>query len=157
MEDNYKKLCDEYAQKIKYPEYGEWCKETIFKTIKEYGISDNEEYLEKKVFNPNSDLYYENFDCNDPECVLGWINYKPHFKESLYDIILDRFLDEYGEQYETLNKELADREYEEYTGLDILADIINRAEDGNIDLFYKALNEIGVNGFKEYILQLVQK
>lgn len=40
MEDNYKKLCDEYAQKIKYPEYGEWCKETIFKTIKEYGISD---------------------------------------------------------------------------------------------------------------------
>lgn len=44
-------------------------------------------------------------------------------------------------------------EYEEYTGLDILADIINRAEDGNIDLFYKTLNEIGVNGFKEYILQ----
>lgn len=86
---------------------------------------------------------------------MGWINYKPHFKESLYDIILDRFLDAYGEQYETLNKELADIEYEEYTGLDILADIINRAEDGNIDLFYKALNEIGVNGFKEYILQLV--
>lgn len=155
--EEYRKLCDEYSQKVKYPEYGEWCKESIFKAIKEYGVSDNKEYLITKVFNPNSDLYDENFDCNDPECVLGWINYKPHFKESLYDIILDRFLDAYGEQYETLNKELADREYEEYTGLDILADIINRAEDGNIDLFYKALNEIGVNGFKEYILQLVQK
>lgn len=157
MEDNYKKLCDEYAQKVKYPEYGEWCKETIFKTIKEYGINDNEEYLKEKVFNPNSDLYDENFDCNDPECVLGWINYKPRFKESLYDIVLDRFLDEYGEQYEALNKELTEKEYEGYTGLDILVDIINRAEDGNIDLFYKVLNEIGVNGFKEYILQLVQE
>lgn len=157
MRDSYKKLCDEYSQKVKYPEYGEWCKENIFKAIKEYGVSDNEEYLTTKVFNPNSDLYDENFDCNDPECVLGWINYKPHFKESLYDIILDRFLDAYGEQYETLNKELAEKEYEEYTGLDILVDIINRAEDVNIDLFYKALEEIGVDGLKEYILQLVQK
>ena len=156
MEDNYKKLCDEYAQKVKYPEYGEWCKKTIFKTIKEYGVSNNEEYLKTKVFNPNSDLY-ECLDGNDPEYVLGWINYKPNFKESLYDIVLDRFLDEYGEQYEALNKELTGKEYEGYTGLDILVDIINRAEDGNIDLFYKALNEIGVNGFKEYILQLVQK
>lgn len=154
--EEYRKLCDEYSQKVKYPEYGEWCKESIFKIIKEHGISDNEEYLITKAFNPNSDLY-ECLDGNDPEYVLSWINSKPHFKESLYDIILDRFLDAYGEQYETLNKELADREYEEYTGLDILADIINRAEDGNIDLFYKALNEIGVNGFKEYILQLVQK
>lgn len=29
MRDSYKKLCDEYSQKVKYPEYGEWCKESI--------------------------------------------------------------------------------------------------------------------------------
>lgn len=52
MKNSYKKLCDEYSQKVKYPKYGEWCKECIFKTIKEYGVSDSEEYLITKVFNP---------------------------------------------------------------------------------------------------------
>lgn len=52
MKNSYEKLCNEYLQKVKYPEYGEWCKKCIFKTIKEYGVSDSEEYLITKVFNP---------------------------------------------------------------------------------------------------------
>lgn len=157
MRDSYKKLCDEYSQKVKYPEYGEWCKESIFKAIKEYGVSDNKEYLVTKVFNPNSDLYDENFDCNNPECVLGWINYKPHFKESLFDTIWDSFNDVYADKYKSLNKELVEKEYEDYTGQDILIDIISNTDNTNVDLFYKALEEIGVDGLKEYILPLVQK
>lgn len=153
--EEYRKLCDEYSQKVKYPEYGEWCKESIFKVIKEHGISDNEEYLITKVFNPNSDLYDENFDCNDLECVLGWINYKPQYKESLFDTIYDGFYDVYTDKYEAMNKELANMEYECCTGKDILAELIGKNDNSNIDLFYKALEEIGVNGFKEFILQLV--
>lgn len=36
MDDNFKQLCDEYTQSVKYPEYGEWCKEVIFNIIKDY-------------------------------------------------------------------------------------------------------------------------
>ena len=42
-----------------------------------------------------------------------------------------------------------------YTGLDILVELLGRAENSNVDLLYNAFEEIGVNGFKEYILQLV--
>lgn len=80
MDDNFKQLCDEYTQSVKYPEYGEWCKEVIFNIIKEYGVSDKKEYLTTEVFNPNSELY-EIFDGNDPECVLGFINYKPQYNK----------------------------------------------------------------------------
>lgn len=152
----YRKLCDEYSQKVKYPEYGEWCKESIVKIIKEQGISDNEEYLITKVFNPNSDLY-ECLDGNDPEYVLAWINSKPQYRESLFDTIYDGFYDVYADKYEAMNKELANMEYECCTGKDILAELIGKNDNSNIDLFYKALEEIGVNGFKEFILQLVQK
>ena len=48
-------------------------------------------------------------------------------------------------------------EYECCTCKDILAELIGKNDNSNIDLFYKALEEIGVNGFKEFILQLVQK
>ena len=154
MDDNFKQLCDEYTQSVKYPEYGEWCKEVIFNIIKEYGVSDKKEYLTTEVFNPNSELY-EIFDGNDPECVLGFINYKPQYKESLYDTIFDRFLDAYNERYEVANKELADMCFGKYTGLDILVELLGRAENSNVDLLYNAFEEIGVNGFKEYILQLV--
>lgn len=154
--EKYRKLCDEYSQKVKYPEYGEWCKESIFKIIKEQGISDNEEYLITKVFNPNSDLY-ECLDGNDPEYVLDWINSKPQYRESLFDTIYDGFYDVYADKYEAMNKELANIEYECCTGKDILAELIGKNDNSNIDLLYKALEEIGVNGFKEFILQLVQK
>lgn len=154
MDDNFKQLCDEYTQSVKYPEYGEWCKEVIFNIIKEYGVSDKKEYLTTEVFNPNSELY-EIFDGNDPECVLGFINYKPQYKESLYDTIFDRFLDAYNERYEVANKELADMSFGKYTGLDILVELLGRAENSTVDLLYNAFEEIGVNGFKEYILQLV--
>lgn len=40
MDDNFKQLCDEYTQSVKYPEYGEWCKEVIFNIIKEYGVTN---------------------------------------------------------------------------------------------------------------------
>lgn len=156
MEDNYKKLCAEYSQKVKYPEYGEWCKDTILNIIKEYGVSDSMEYLTTKVFNPDSDLY-EFLDGNNPEYVLGWINYKPHYKESLFDIIYNRFYNTYANRYEAMNKELADMEYESCTGKDILTDIIGNADNSNVELMNKALNEIGVNGFKEYILRLLQR
>lgn len=152
--EEYRKLYDEYAQKVKYPEYGEWCKESIFRIIKEQGISDNEEYLITKVFNPNSDLY-ECLDGNDPEYVLGWINSKPQYRESLFNTIYNGFYDVYADKYEAMNKELANMEYECCTGEDILAELIGKNDNSNIDLFYKTLNEIGVNGFKEVILQLV--
>lgn len=152
--EEYRKLCDEYSQKVKYPEYGEWCKESIFKIIKEHGISDNEEYLITKAFNPNSDLY-ECLDGNDPEYVLSWINSKPQYGESLFNTIYDGFYDVYTDKYEAMNKELANMEYECCTGKDILAELIGKNDNSNIDLFYKALEEIGVNGFKEFIMQLV--
>lgn len=156
MDDNFKQLCDEYAQTVKYPEYGEWCKEVIFNIIKEYGVSDKEEYLITKIFNPDSELY-ECLDSNDPEYVLGFINYKPRYHESLYDTIFDRFTDAYNERYEAANRELADMSFDKYTGVDILVELLSRAETTNIDLLYKALEEIGVNGFKEYILQLIHE
>ena len=161
MRDSYKKLCDEYSQKVKYPEYGEWCKESIYKTIKEYGVSDNEEYLKTKVFNPNSDLY-ECLDGNDPEYVLGWINYKPHFKESLFNTIWNNFADAYAYKYATLNKEFIDKEHENCleAGFDIYEIFEGFKFDTKEDdykLLTKALEEIGVDGLKEFIFQLVQK
>lgn len=123
--EEYRKLCDEYSQKVKYPEYDEWCKESIFRIIKEQGISDNEEYLITKVFNPNSDLY-ECLDGNDPEYVLGWINSKPQYRESLFNTIYDGFYDVYADKYEAMNKELANMEYECCTGKDILAELIGK-------------------------------
>ena len=148
MDSIFKQLCDEYAQSVKYPEYGEWCKEIIFNTIKEYGVSDKEEYLTTEVFNPDSELY-EYLDGGDPEYVLGFINYKPQYKEGLFDTIFDRFLDAYNKRYEAVNKELKEMDFGNYTGLDILVELLNRADNCNVDLFYKALEEIGVNGFKE--------
>ena len=48
----------------------------------------------------------------NPEYVLGWINYKPHFKESLFNTIWDNFADAYADKYATLNKEFIDKEHE---------------------------------------------
>lgn len=47
--------------------------------------------------------------------------------------------------------------FDKYTGVDILVELLSRAETTNIDLLYKVLEEIGVNGFKEYILQLIHE
>lgn len=47
--------------------------------------------------------------------------------------------------------------FDKYTGVDILVELLGHAETTNIDLLYKVLEEIGVNGFKEYILQLIHE
>lgn len=134
MINNYRELYNEYVQKVKYPHYDKWCKESILKAIRDCKISDT-------VFNLNS----------DPECVLGCINCNEQLSDNLLEIVWNGFMDVYIDRYEDMNKMLAEREY---TGLDILIDIINiRVEDTSMRLLDKALAEIGVNGLKEYILQ----
>lgn len=143
MINNYRELYNEYVQKVKYPQHGKWCKESILKAIKNCGISDSEEYL-ITVFNLNSDL----------ECLLECINCNVQFYENLLEVVWAGFMDVYIDRYEDMNKILAEKEYNEYTGFDILIDIINvRVEDTSMKLFDKALTEISVNGLREYILK----
>ena len=145
----YEKLLDEYSEKIIYPQYGEWCVNTVMKNIKETTIYDSIEVLEK-IFNPQDDYYAEYFEY-EPEQILGRINENRYYNDSLYRRLQKNFNEKYWDLYFDMNSELAKKEP------DAVTDLISDAEEPSWELFEKVLDEIGVEKLKEIIFYVKLK
>lgn len=92
---------------MKYPKYGDWCKQTIIETIRKQKINDSKNYLEEFVFNPNSDLYstgvydYEIFD------ILWSINSDDLMGKSLFLAVQHAFDEEYFQKAQRINLQMS--------------------------------------------------
>ena len=139
----YKKILEEYSTKIVYPEYGEWCIETIKKKIEETEIEDKIEFI-NRVFNPQDDYYLEYFEYT-PEFILGRINANRYYNQNLYYWLQEYFSEKYRDLYYSLNQTL--------DNTDAVTDLITNADVLDFEMFEKALEEIGIEKLKSIILK----
>lgn len=142
--DEYTKKCHEWADRAKYPVYGEWCKETVLNVIRRYGISGDKKYLEK-VFNSNSDLCKDLSDA-DISTMLKEVGCSDSNIDMVCTLIWDEFSSKYYGLLFEMNPEMAKEDP------DALMDISNDGEEINLDLLEKAFEEIGMNELKEIFL-----
>lgn len=59
---------------MKYPKYGDWCKDCVIEIIRKQKIHDTKTYLNNLVFNPNSDLYLTGVYDYEVSDILWTIN-----------------------------------------------------------------------------------
>lgn len=151
MRDSYKKLCDEYSQKVKYPEYGEWCKNVVFDILKEYKavINENIDFIKAEVFNSESELYA--FTEYNTSNILDELHIHKYNMSILEEIRL-AFSETYYKKYEELNADILEKEVDD--GEFILQDLVGDGELTENDLLEIAFNDIGVDGLKKYILNV---
>ena len=89
---------------MKYPKYGDWCKENVVEIIRKQKIHDSKTYLEEYVFNPNSDLYllYE-YEVSD---ILWTINCDPGLSKSLFSAVQHAFAEKYFQIAQEINPQM---------------------------------------------------
>lgn len=151
----YEKIYNEYCEKVKYPQYGKWCKQVVFDTIRSRGISGSREYIIKEVFDPESELYTNTEDGRNVENVLSNIN--KYFQKNLATEISEEFGDKYFEEYEKLNEEWKDNDFEVCPGYDILMDLKDNADVTDIQLLSRTYDEITYEELKAFIFNLIEK
>lgn len=92
---------------MKYPKYGDWCKQNVIAAIRKQKINDSKKYLEEFVFNPDSDLYstgvydYEIFD------ILWHINSDELMSKSLFLAVQHTFDEEYFQKAQKINSQMS--------------------------------------------------
>lgn len=156
MEDNYKKLCDKYAQKVKYPQYAEWCKNTVFDTLNRFRIKGNKwlinedrTFIESEVFNPKSELYaFTEYNVSN---ILDELHIHKFYNMPILEEIRIAFSEIYYKKYEELNADILEKEVDD--GEYILQDLVGDGELTENDLLEIAFNDIGVDGLKKFIFE----
>lgn len=154
--EKYQEKLEKAIEEVVYPQYGDWCKEIVIQFIKNQGISDSEEFIKNKVFNPESSLYHnENYNIEyNPENILGNINYNEYYNQSLFYFLQDEFSGSYDKKLFDLNPNiLAD----DNNRIDILTDIRGEGDVQDWELLEMALDEIGIDGLKKIILEISEE
>lgn len=89
---------------MKYPKYGEWCKQNVIETVRKKKIHDSKEYLEEYVFNPKSDLYLlYDYEVSD---ILWTINSDPNLSKSLFSAVQHAFAEKYFQMAQEINSQM---------------------------------------------------
>ena len=123
---------------MKWPKYGEWCKQNVIETIRKQKINETEAYLEDVVFYPDSDLYSINeYDISD---ILWIINNEPDdLSKSLFSAVQHAFAKKYFQMVQEINPQM---------------DMKAIRNDGGeyLDLLYKTLENITIDELKNAVM-----
>jgi len=126
---------------MKYPKYGEWCKQNVIETIKKQKIHESKKYLDEFIFNPDSDLY--STGVYDYEvCEILWIinDELDNPSKSLFSAVQHEFAEKYFQMAQEMN-----------TQTDMK--IIRRNGGEYTDLMYRALeNDITIDEIKDAVM-----
>lgn len=120
---------------MKYPKYGDWCKQTIIETIRKQKINDSKNYLEEFVFKPDSDLYstgvydYEVFE------ILHMINGGDFLSKSLFSAVQHTFDEKYFQMAQKINPQIDMK-------------VIRRNGGGCSKLLFETLDDITIDELK---------
>lgn len=81
---------------MKYPKYGDWCKENVIETIRKQKIHDTKTYLNNLVFNPCGDLYSTGVYDYEVSDILWIINgNQDNLSKSLFSAVQHAFAEKY--------------------------------------------------------------
>ena len=123
---------------MKYPNYGDWCKENVIKTIRKQKIHDAKTYLNNLVFNPYGELYSSGVYDYEVIDILGIINGDIEPSKSLLSAVQHEFAEKYFQLTQEANPEMDMK-------------VIRRNGDYT-DLMYKALENMAVDEIKDAIM-----
>lgn len=92
---------------MKYPKYGDWCKQNVIETIRKQKIHDTKTYLNNLVFNPCGDLYSTGlYDYEVPD-ILWIINGDPdNPSKSLFLAVQHAFAEKYCQMAQAINPQM---------------------------------------------------
>ena len=92
---------------VKYPKYGEWCKQNVIETIRKQKIHSSKKYMEEFVFNPNSDLYSSGvYDYEVCEILRFFNDELDNLQTSLFSAVQHAFAEKYFQITQELNPEM---------------------------------------------------
>lgn len=91
---------------MKYPRYGDWCKDCVIEAIRKQKIHDTKTYLNNLVFNPNSDLYSTGVYDYEVSDILWTINSDPDLSKSLFSAVQHVFAEKYFQMAQEINPQM---------------------------------------------------
>lgn len=125
---------------MKYPKYGEWCKQNVIETIRKQKINESKKYLEEFVFKPNSDLYSTGVYDYQISDILWLINGDPdNPSKSLFSAVQDAFAEKYFQMAQEINPHMAMK-------------VIRHNGGEYTDLLFEALEDITIDQLKGAVM-----
>ena len=125
---------------MKYPKYGDWCKQNVIETIRKQKIHDTKTYLNNLVFNPYGDLYSSGVYTYEVSDILGIINGDIDPSRSLFSAVQHAFAEKHFQMAQEMNPQT-----------DMLT--IKRNDSEYMNLLYKTLeNDITIDELKDAVL-----
>lgn len=92
---------------MKYPKYGDWCKDCVIKTIRKKKIHESKKYLDELIFNSNSDLYSTGVYDYEVSDILWIINGDPdNLSKSLFSAVQHAFAEKYFQIAQEINPQM---------------------------------------------------
>jgi hypothetical protein len=142
-EDEYRKKIEEISKTVIFPVYSEKCKEIFFESIREHGISDSLERLEK-IFDENSELY-EEFFTFDLFGILSFINERNDYSCNLGHETESDTAEFYYNEIKRLNPNIEEDDICELVGYDTLK------------FWSSILEHITIEELKKFVFDLKKK
>lgn len=126
---------------MKYPKYGAWCKQNVIETVRKQKINGEKKYLDKLVFDPNSDLYSSGVYDYDIEGLLWIINGDDpeDLSKSLFSAVQHAFEEKYLQIAQKINPEMDMRAIRNYGG-------------ECLDLLYETLENMAIDEIKDAVM-----
>lgn len=125
---------------MKYPKYGDWCKDCVIETIRKKKIHESKKYLDKFIFDPNSDLFSTGVYDYEISDILWLINGDPdNPSKSLFLAVQHAFAEKYFQMAQEMNLQTDIR-------------TIRRNDSEYMDLLYRTLeNDITIDELKDAV------
>lgn len=128
---------------MKYPQYGDWCKQNVFETIKKQKIHETKPYLNNFIFNPCADLYSSGVHDYEVSDILWIINGDVDPSKSLFSAVQHAF----AEKYFLLAQE---------SNPQIHMKAIRRNDRKYTDLLFKTLENITIDQLKGMVMYALE-
>ena len=88
---------------MKYPNYGDWCKENVIGTIRKQRINESKEFLNEFVFNPYSDLYsIHDYKVSDILWIINGAD-PDDLSKTLFSAVQHAFAEKYFQMVQDIN------------------------------------------------------
>lgn len=125
---------------MKYPKYGDWCKQNVIETIRKQKIHDTKTYLNNLVFNPCGDLYSTGVYDYEVSDILWIINGAPdNLSKSLFSAVQHAFAEKYFQIAQEINPQMDMKS-------------IRRNGDQYLKLLYETLENITIDQLKGAVM-----
>lgn len=124
---------------MKYPKYGDWCKVCVIETIRKKKIHESKKYLDKFIFDPNSDLFSTGVYDYEISDILWLINGDPDPSRSLFSAVQHAFAEKYFQMVQEIKP-----------GMDLKS---IRHDGGKYSkLLYETLEDITIDELKDAVM-----